>query len=721
MTSITLQHKVPPRTPWEQVYLAETDTQVTLTPPPGHKWTRAMVSADYTNNKLPDWNQEYAVVTGTPWSHNSEWTVANIGSTLINNGTAKLHRATDWYTSDTKFNPGSAFNWTLDKTNHKYSYEFYLENTQTKNNATTIDACETIDGWSASSGTNHVFATDTDKVAGTYSLKVTGNADAIGFTFNKSFANVLQGKEFLEFWIKSDVACKLRLLVKKSDSAWIKEWADNRSIFSISAGVWMRFVIPVKAPQGTTGHLPNSVTGTYSEADNIILVIGISGVSEGRAVTVRVDDICADVGGGGSPATGFVKLEQYVPDVILAAATAINVYAWDGSAWQKFLNWHPTSATGNTLNAAKLFFMDGGKASDYYGSGLGAAGFAQANRAAAGARNVGDSGAGTITYSSNYGLQKRVGFAIKMPPSDGKQSSTAGISQCKLKLEVYYAPEYPAAPTLIDVSDGASSVTNPGYTLHPNGVYGVLSGQDMHAGNFYNSWTWDFGKSRTGTFTVKWYHSTTRSASLAVNMKYTIRGSDDGSTWNTLVTDAVTTSFMGPGGTYTSPIRTDSFYGTYRYIRLQAYSGDPEEGWATWDMYVDAVYLNNVVSGLATYEFSNDTNQYTGLQNINNSWYLFANPTTKDIDYYIFSKKPVGMTVRVDENELIDKAVFTITKGTRILWGQLTHNDLTASGDWFPSTTLYPSDTLYPRTGDIPAFVSDHIEQIISKAYYSGG
>jgi len=40
--------------------------------------------------------------------------------------------------------------------------------------------------------------------------------------------------------------------------------------------------------------------------------------------------------------------------------------------------------------------------------------------------------------SSYCGVKKRKLLAVKMPPDDGQDSSTYGISQCKLKIEVYY-------------------------------------------------------------------------------------------------------------------------------------------------------------------------------------------------------------------------------------------------------------------------------------------
>ncbi len=43
----------------------------------------------------------------------------------------------------------------------------------------------------------------------------------------------------------------------------------------------------------------------------------------------------------------------------------------------------------------------------------------------------------SITYNGIGGCRRRIGFAIKMPPSDGTASSTTGINQCKLKLDVY--------------------------------------------------------------------------------------------------------------------------------------------------------------------------------------------------------------------------------------------------------------------------------------------
>ena len=43
----------------------------------------------------------------------------------------------------------------------------------------------------------------------------------------------------------------------------------------------------------------------------------------------------------------------------------------------------------------------------------------------------------SITYNGVGGCRRRIGFAIKMPPTDYTQSSTTGISQVKLQLQIY--------------------------------------------------------------------------------------------------------------------------------------------------------------------------------------------------------------------------------------------------------------------------------------------
>jgi len=85
--------------------------------------------------------------------------------------------------------------------------------------------------------------------------------------------------------------------------------------------------------------------------------------------------------------------------------------------------------------------------------------------------------------------------------------------------------------------------------------------------------------------------------------------------------------------------------------------------------------------GRATYEFEDSTNQYYGLQNINNSWVAFFAPDSGDIEFLVFDQRPTGLEISADEDEYIYKAIFTLKKGTRVYGGYLYHSDVTRDTD----------------------------------------
>jgi len=61
--------------------------------------------------------------------------------------------------------------------------------------------------------------------------------------------------------------------------------------------------------------------------------------------------------------------------------------------------------------------------------------------------------------------------------------------------------------------------------------------------------------------------------------------------------------------------------------------------------------------------------------------------------------------VRADENELIDRIDLTLAKGTRVFAGELVHGDLTRDTD----------------ADDVPDFLEDFIQPLVSKMFVKGG
>ncbi len=322
MTSVTIDQKTPLLSPYEKIYQADTDTSITLSPPNGHTWSKVILPADYTTNQLPDFNQENGISNGSPWSRSDE-AKYGVGYTSINSGTSVvLHQKDNWNNSSTAFNPGDTYDWTLDTTNHKYSYEFHLDNQLAKTAATVISACDATTNWTVNTGTGTLAIDTSDKQEGTGSLWTngTGITSASGIIQYRYTASIsLTSKEFLEIYVKSNIAGDLLLRITDNAAAY-KE--DTGSRFPIAANTWTRFVLPILAPQGTTGRLPSTVSGTIALATIATIDVGIDTTSNSLPIELHVDDLCSDVG-------QWVAVETNVPDLILPSVAGLNLYSWN--------------------------------------------------------------------------------------------------------------------------------------------------------------------------------------------------------------------------------------------------------------------------------------------------------------------------------------------------------------------------------------------------------
>jgi hypothetical protein len=149
----------------------------------------------------------------------------------------------------------------------------------------------------------------------------------------------------------------------------------------------------------------------------------------------------------------WVKVEVFVPDRLNPIVIyKISIKFWNGSLWVGNLHVNADINPVAWANEPGAVFLNGMTFEDAYGSPYyGAVFYADGQGATStlsergqtknimpGGYIVDPTAPSTMTFSGYYGCKKRIGFAIKMPPDDGQDSSTYGISQCKLKLEVYY-------------------------------------------------------------------------------------------------------------------------------------------------------------------------------------------------------------------------------------------------------------------------------------------
>jgi hypothetical protein len=199
-----------------------------------------------------------------------------------------------------------------------------------------------------------------------------------------------------------------------------------------------RIIIPLKAMT------VNSGTPSLTTVRKIVIINNSNPPSD---ATVYLDRVVLDVG-------TWAKVEIAVPDVLCPYYNYLvgfyydwdywTLKVWDGSSYRT------GTTTGVSTNSKWFFetyytkFLDGSSLYSVYGETQTYLSLLSASMLIAGlkgqtkTRKRSDTMANqSITYSQVGTTKKRIGFSLKMAPSDMRQTSTYGISQCRLKLEVY--------------------------------------------------------------------------------------------------------------------------------------------------------------------------------------------------------------------------------------------------------------------------------------------
>jgi len=404
------------------------------------RWNRLCLPADYANDKLWEWNQKSVKEYGNPWRspiYIVDKSLGKIGQTLINSGSNVILISRDYLYFTTIFNPlnRGAFNWSHDKNAHKISWEFYLDNDLEETNPIVIyDDDETF--WSIyriGSGSYDVqISEETSNVCkGSSSLKmniVSGSYGWVGVQHIWTTGQNWSDKDFICLWIYGANSGSILSILLYGGGYAEYQLTDNWT-------GWRRLVIPLRKFSNIQNINLSNITAIWVRYMNI----------QGT-FTSYLDRTVIDVG-------QWVKVEVFIPDAGRKNNWNVALYSWDGSNWQLWASHplidNPTGTWYGSHTNANLYFLNGMRMCDImlgrdpqsdwesqygwrtYHSGL------------RGETKVGFRGAGVgvpldITYSNYYGCKKRVGFAIKMPPEDFQDSSTYGISQCKLKIEIYY-------------------------------------------------------------------------------------------------------------------------------------------------------------------------------------------------------------------------------------------------------------------------------------------
>ncbi len=359
---------------------------------------------------------------------------------LVNSGTSILLRSIDYLDSGTRLYPSqSNLNASRASSNRKLSIEFFLDNDLEETNPTVLyDDDETF--WSANcwgSGTKAwtVLEDTSNKIKGTSCvgmLEGAGGNNAARLYHAWGSNQDWSAYDFLclyVFGVNSGHTMALELEAPDGANRIRPTWIDNWS-------GWKRLVLPLRYPWPSNIGSPNLAQIRYMDLVDLTVYF--------FDAAVRFDRLVLDVG-------QWVKTELHIPDVLVKGTNLANakvlIYHWDGSQYRccteggqgdpEFRYIQEVDGGGGYA----LKFLDGSKVGEIYGSvsrydQKGTSVFFDGRRGET--KNSVWAGGQGVTYSSEYGTLKRWGFALKMPPDNGQDSSTAGISQTRLKLEVYY-------------------------------------------------------------------------------------------------------------------------------------------------------------------------------------------------------------------------------------------------------------------------------------------
>jgi len=711
--------------------------------------TRLALPADYAGDKLVPWNQKYGDDYGNPYqgtllAHGDD--NGTVGQLLINSGASVYINSYDYLTlHKTGASPASyktKFNWQHDKVNHKYSYEFILDNDLEETDPTVIADDDQTAYWTAD--TNCTLSDDAGtKVKGTNSLKIVISGGVSNFSHDYGAGSLQDwsAKEFIGFyWYGANTGHSYSLVIFGPTFGDYFSYAFTDNFVG-----WKRFVVPLKSI-GVDGGTPSLST---------VRAISFSGLDDGD--TMYLDRVLVDVG-------QWVKVEAYVPDALVQSADAdphpkITISAWNGTDYIARARYNVDNRTaagawadtpGSVYNSA--FFLDGSKISDIYGevdewNANGWVLYSTGERGITEGFHINQGGGSvTIDYSSNYGCQKRIGFAIKMPPDDGQDSSTGGISQCRLKLEVYYDDSENPTPQYKDTVAGrvatlvGSGITHSNGTLVFDGTANYIdtpltldwtannwticlwaSRNVAAASNFKGIFSNRFGAGAGHWLTIGRYNVNRAVVEWGTGTAIDFDGNDCPTSlthYAVVKTGTLLSLYLNGVLVNTQDIGAASIGDTTNAVKLgnwlalnadQAWHGviDDVRIYNTNKTTTEILAIKNGVDdrvnifaqwnfdivrdyGQTTYEFSNDNNAYYGLTNWGwksatltggNPWLALFDATTKQVYGIGFSKRPTGLKVCADENENINWIEATLPAGTVVYAGESYRADLAVDTD----------------------------------------
>ena len=335
----------------------------------------------------------------------------------------------------------------------------------------------------------------------------------------------------------------------------------------------------------------------------------------------------------------------------------------------------------------------------------------------------------SLTYSNYYGCKRRIGFSIKLPPNDFRKydclefdgeddyvevahSASLNIStvltmeawvkglEANQKSENIYAIGKTDAWGLGVARGGVDNFSiwlrdsNGDKHIYETGI-SVLDGFWHHLVITYDGSAFRFYKDSilVDTYTIN--TDFMQSAyPVYVGTYATTYGHFDGHIaltriYNRALTESeITQNYNNPVSGYVTDglvFEFNPFKQGYFSDTVYDQSGNGNHGtiygatwkWSGWyqsypstisatKLKLEVFYDND---GLTTYEFENSTNQYYGLQNWSERWLALFDPNSNEYIYFTMNKRPTGLEIQSDHNEVIRKIRLYCPRCT-FIWGQ---------------------------------------------------